>query len=114
MADATEVIRWYQHQIAVKLMRALSRDELEEELAAEGFPKDSDGSAKVSLLGMDRSLAAWAILREHFPDQGDAILDLADYTWAWRRVDYDIKDVQERMLKDNLPERHITRLSAGW
>jgi hypothetical protein len=84
--DAVEVIRWYQHLIAVKLMRALGRDELEEELAAEGFPKDSDGSAKVSLLGMDRSLAAWGVLREQFSEEGDAILDLLVHLDRLRRA----------------------------
>jgi diadenosine tetraphosphatase ApaH/serine/threonine PP2A family protein phosphatase len=43
-----------------------------------------------------------------------AILDLSDYTWEWHRVEYDIESVQERMRQENLPERHITRLSAGW
>jgi diadenosine tetraphosphatase ApaH/serine/threonine PP2A family protein phosphatase len=43
-----------------------------------------------------------------------AILDMADFTWEWHRVLYDIQGVQDRMRKENLPERHITRLSAGW
>jgi diadenosine tetraphosphatase ApaH/serine/threonine PP2A family protein phosphatase len=43
-----------------------------------------------------------------------AILDTTDYTWEWHRVQYDIQGVQDRMRKENLPERHITRLSAGW
>jgi predicted phosphodiesterase len=43
-----------------------------------------------------------------------AILDLTDYTWEWHRTEYDIQSVQERMRIENLPERHITRLSAGW
>jgi diadenosine tetraphosphatase ApaH/serine/threonine PP2A family protein phosphatase len=43
-----------------------------------------------------------------------AILDMTDFTWEWHRVEYDIQGVQERMRKENLPERHITRLSAGW
>jgi diadenosine tetraphosphatase ApaH/serine/threonine PP2A family protein phosphatase len=43
-----------------------------------------------------------------------AILDMTDFTWEWHRVQYDIRGVQERMLKENLPERHITRLSSGW
>jgi diadenosine tetraphosphatase ApaH/serine/threonine PP2A family protein phosphatase len=43
-----------------------------------------------------------------------AILDLTDYTWEWHRVEYDIQTVQEQMRLENLPERHITRLSAGW
>ncbi len=77
ISDAVEVIRWYQHQIYVKLMRALMPDDFEL-LDDDGkpFPKDSDGSAKVALIGMDRSIAAWGTLREHFPEKTDSILDL--------------------------------------
>jgi hypothetical protein len=78
LSDAVEVIRWYQHQIHVKLMRALiGAADVEEEEDEEGVSThDSDGSAKVALIGIDRSIAAWARLREHFPDRADAILDL--------------------------------------
>jgi hypothetical protein len=74
--DAVEVIRWYQHQIHVKLMRALMKFDPDEEPEDESFPKDSDGSAKVALIGMDRSIAAWGALREHFPEKTDGILTL--------------------------------------
>jgi hypothetical protein len=67
--DATEVIRWYQYQIHVKLVRAI-RSALEEESMDYGdFPKDSDGSAKVALMGIDRSISAWNILSAYFPEQ---------------------------------------------
>jgi diadenosine tetraphosphatase ApaH/serine/threonine PP2A family protein phosphatase len=52
--------------------------------------------------------------RDRDPRAAYAILDLTDYTWEWHRVGYDIPDVQERMRKADLPERHIARLSAGW
>ncbi len=42
-----------------------------------------------------------------------AILDISDFTWEWHRVQYDFTVVQDRMRKENLPERHITRLSVG-
>ena len=76
LEEALEVVRWYQHQIHVKLMRAI-RGELEErpEILAE-FPKDSDGSAKVALIGIDRSIAAWGEMRNHFPLEDNAILDI--------------------------------------
>lgn len=75
--DACEVVRWYQHQIYVKLCRALSADpKMERFFDENNFPRDSDGSAKVALLGMDRSIAAWGRLREHFPDRADRILDM--------------------------------------
>jgi len=52
--------------------------------------------------------------RDRDPRAAYAILDMTDFTWEWHRVEYDIQNVQERMRKENLPERHITRLSAGW
>ncbi len=52
--------------------------------------------------------------RDRDPRAAYAILDLTDYTCEWRRVTYDIQSVQERMRIQDLPERHITRLTAGW
>jgi predicted phosphodiesterase len=52
--------------------------------------------------------------RDHDPRAAYAILDLDNYTWEWHRVKYNIPEVQERMRGENLPERHIARLSAGW
>ncbi|MQY80514.1 MAG: hypothetical protein GH151_15235, partial [Bacteroidetes bacterium] len=50
--DAVEVIRWYQYQIYVKLMRAVTGQLKGVPEIIEDFPKDSDGSAKVALIGM--------------------------------------------------------------
>lgn len=70
--DAFQVIGWYQYQIGIKLMRALSTEpEIDEEAAA----TDSAGSAKVALIAIDRSLIAWTRLREHFSEEEDRILD---------------------------------------
>jgi hypothetical protein len=74
--DACDVIRWYQLQIAAKLSRALSSDGERESLDDETLLADSLGSAKVALLGMDRSLAAWTVLRQAFPEHADEILDI--------------------------------------
>jgi len=74
--DYLEIIRWYQHQIYVKLCRAASgmiRGELEE---AEYFPQDANGSTKVAILGIERSIAAWGGLLHQFPDQENPILDV--------------------------------------
>jgi hypothetical protein len=75
IGDAVDVVRWYQYQIAVKLVRALARDD-GNELTAEIARHDANGSAKVALLGMDRSLAAWSILGRAFADEADSLLDL--------------------------------------
>jgi hypothetical protein len=80
ITDALEVAQWYQHFIHVKLQRAVGSRVFESEERDEtlrAYPRDSDGSAKVALIAIDRSMAAWAALRERFESRhGDAILDL--------------------------------------
>lgn len=74
--DAVQVIRWYQYQIYVKLMRAIRGNLEERSEALDEYARDSDGSAKVALIAIDRSMAAWGEIREHFPLHDDNILDL--------------------------------------
>lgn len=65
LEDCVEVIGWYHTLIHVKLSRALmsAGDEAEEtDPEMRAFPKDSDASAKISLIGIDRSIAAWTHL----------------------------------------------------
>lgn len=152
ISDCVEIIRWYQYQITVKLMRAysgftrslvsnlphdLDLDGLQEKLAAKAVEvpvlrelldpiadesdllddddedlgedapfaadsevvddewgdigqddpefeaaleaaerNDSDGSAKVALIAIERSIGAWTRLRAHLPDRADELLDL--------------------------------------
>jgi len=78
LEDAREVIQWYQYQIAVKTMRALSgrKEELEEDPEIMDFPKDSDGSAKVALIGIDRSIAAWRMMQLSLPERTESIVPL--------------------------------------
>jgi hypothetical protein len=88
--DALEVIGWYRIQIITKLGRATVSDPWEDEgetdarieAAAGGeaeyedLPSDADGSAKVALLGIERSFAAWSVLRDAVPDAAEATLAL--------------------------------------
>ncbi len=60
--EAIEVIRWYQHLIAVKVMRAIRGKAEEDKEGLDEFPRDSDGSAKVALIGIDRSIGAWGVI----------------------------------------------------
>jgi hypothetical protein len=80
-----EVIRWYQHQIFVKLQRAIHSSQDEEFEIENGFPKDSDGSAKVALIGMDRSISAWGKMVRYFPDQKENMLDVITHLDRLRR-----------------------------
>ena len=83
--DSVEVIRWYQHQIYVKLQRAIHSSQNEEFEIQNGFPKDSDGSTKVALIGMDRSISAWGKMRKYFPDQTENILNIMAHLDRLRR-----------------------------
>jgi hypothetical protein len=85
LMDSVEVIRWYQHQIYVKLQRAIHSFQDEEFEIENGFPKDSDGSAKVALIGMDRSISAWGKMIRYFSDQKENILDVITYLDRLRR-----------------------------
>ncbi|PKL51042.1 MAG: hypothetical protein CVV39_00415 [Planctomycetes bacterium HGW-Planctomycetes-1] len=74
--DCLEIVRWYQHQIYVKLCRAASgtiRGELEE---IEYCQEDADGSAKVAIIGIERSISAWGGLLDHFPQQEQEVLNI--------------------------------------
>lgn len=78
LEDAREVIQWYQYQIAVKTMRALSgrKEELEDDFDCAELPKDSNGSAKVALVGIDRSIAAWRLMQLSLPELAGSIVPL--------------------------------------
>ena len=76
LEDAREVIQWYQYQIAVKTIRALSSRREEDDPELTECPKDSDGSAKVALIGIDRSIAAWRLMQLSLPERAGSIVPL--------------------------------------
>jgi len=82
--DAMEVIRWYQFQIAVKIMRGLMHDPDDDD-PEDTMQRDSDGSAKVALIGMERSISAWARLRELVPDKSSDIVQMMVHLEQLRR-----------------------------
>lgn len=61
--DPLEVIQWHHPQIPIKVRRALSS-------RREGRwgRSDANGSAKVALIGIDRSLAARQVLQQWCPE----------------------------------------------
>ena len=88
LSDFTDIIRWYQHFIYVKLCRAVdsrAREELETGETMKRSPKDSDGTAKIALIAMDCSISAWAGMRESLGEGADGILDLLAQLTALRR-----------------------------
>ncbi len=69
--EAFEVVAFYCLFIGAKVARALSRrgagEEAETNPLPGGAPRDEDGSAKVALIAIDRSILAWAVLQLHVP-----------------------------------------------
>lgn len=76
LEEALEMIRWYQRLILAKLVRAVRGTLRERAEPLEEFPKDSDGSAKVALIAMDRSIAAWGLVRNLLPFRTEAIIKI--------------------------------------
>jgi hypothetical protein len=72
--ELVEIIYWYQHFIYVKLMRSVHGTLGDPPEILQEFPKDSDGSAKVALIAIDRSMAAWERMYDYFPAHRDQIL----------------------------------------
>jgi hypothetical protein len=74
--SAIQVVHWYCFQIGVKLHRGLDdRQEFEEE-QDEFAMEDANGSVKVSLIGMDRSIAAWSLLDRAHPQSSEIIQEI--------------------------------------
>ncbi len=76
---AVEIIRWYQHFIYPKVMRAVEgklHDRIPSMAADPDFPRDDDGSAKIALIALDRSLAAWGELYRRIPSRKAATMEI--------------------------------------
>jgi diadenosine tetraphosphatase ApaH/serine/threonine PP2A family protein phosphatase len=52
--------------------------------------------------------------RDQDPRASYALLDTDSLEWEWRRAEYDVEIVQNRMHLADLPARLILRLSEGW
>ena len=77
--DIVQIIRWYQMQIYVKLRRALDGEMDEDNDFSEDFPKDSEGSTKVALIGIDRSIGAWTKMLDFFPDRKEKLMKIISF-----------------------------------
>jgi len=73
--EAVEIINWFHAQIHVKLMRALRHGDID--LSYEDpIQNDANGSAKVALIGVEKSIGAWGIIHKNFPEIEDRILEI--------------------------------------
>lgn len=76
LSNALEVIKWYLYFISVKVERAYSGilDGWGNEI--DPIQNDSNGTAKVALDAIIQSLAAWEVVKEHFPEETDQLIDI--------------------------------------
>jgi hypothetical protein len=75
--DSLAVIQWYQTFIHVKFMSALMSKAVNNDIDdKEDTQRDHDGSAKVGIIAIERSMQAWVKLFELFPDQEDHFLKI--------------------------------------
>lgn len=77
--EAFEVIRWYQYFIAAKVMRAIRGKMEEEEEGGDEFPSDSDGSAKIALVAIDRSMSAWAVISHYHHVYAERVFEIISF-----------------------------------
>ncbi len=75
LADSLEVIQWYLFFIQAKLQRAIRSFNEDDVFDADPVQNDANGSAKVALLAIENSMAAWEIVRDRFPELTNSILD---------------------------------------
>jgi hypothetical protein len=83
IGEMIEVVAWYHTFIFPKMSRAirglLEREEADgpaADILRESRLRDANGSAKVTLVAIERSIAAWLHLREVLPAHESAILNM--------------------------------------
>ena len=75
LEDAVAIIQWYQFFIAAKVHRAVSGMEYQEAFE-DPVQSDANGSAKVAMLAIEKSLGAWEVLGRQLPPKRPYITDL--------------------------------------
>lgn len=86
LEEVVEVISYYQYAITVKLSRAITSRDNEAKIRLENIAKDSDGSAKIALIEIDRSINAWSELLKYFEDEKKGILKIINHLKQIREI----------------------------
>ncbi|MCB9315741.1 MAG: hypothetical protein H6569_06360 [Lewinellaceae bacterium] len=73
--DAVDVIRWYQYFISAKIHRAIGSLEHMEEFD-NPLQSDSNGSAKIAKIAIERSLGAWEVICQQLAEKKEEILTI--------------------------------------
>ncbi len=73
--DAFAIIQWYQFFIGAKVGRSLSQT-ADEFIEIDDLQNDANGSAKIAMIAMQRSIAAWGRIREELPETEESVLPI--------------------------------------
>jgi hypothetical protein len=79
LKEYRDIFLWYTHFIQVKYVRALSGkfdDDYQYEVRSMGFQTDSNGTAKIALIGVERSFEALSQIMQILPQLKDSIFPL--------------------------------------
>jgi hypothetical protein len=71
--DAMDVVSWYHTLTSAKVHRALHGKHEDGDWDEDRLQSDWNGSAKVALLGIERSIGAWSLIRDQLPDEAPQI-----------------------------------------
>ncbi len=74
LEEHLQVIRHYQYFIYPKIVRALEGRMSDRAIGEGEVQGDASGTAKITLIAIDRSLAAWSVLYGDYPDREDSTL----------------------------------------
>jgi hypothetical protein len=86
IGDCFRIIEWYLFFFEVKLKRAFRfKIEGEEWEVENGYPKDSNGSAKIAIVAIEKSMAAWACLYNLLPTCQDKAIQVLSYLEQLKR-----------------------------
>jgi hypothetical protein len=109
--DGCEVVSWFHFMIGAKINRALTvwPDE-DDDLAS----SDADGSAKVALIGVERSHAAWlSLVERRIVSASEAEPFIADLVWLGEELER-IRPRARAFVRPGLDEPDdVARLLAG-
>ena len=86
LKEVIEVISYYKYAITVKLSTAIKSRDNEAKIGLEDISKDSDGSAKIALIEIDRSINAWSKLLKYFEYEKRDTLKIINYLKQIREI----------------------------
>ena len=82
-----DVIQWYKYFIRVKMTRAIKGiKDMDDECWDNPEQSDANRTARIVMVAIDRSMAAWRIMLDTFPEKQDDIIQILALLSRFRRI----------------------------